>query len=219
MGASLARSLAAEGAEVTVLGRRSPETPPFPPEVSLRELDFMLQENRDKVLELARKADILCYLWGPFLQKPLDETGAQEWDFMAFANLAFPGSLVSAALPSMRAAGWGRILLFGGTRTDEVRGFFTNPAYGAVKTGLSSLAKSVALSYAREGITCNVLCPGFVESGRHDAQTAAALAEKMPDGLLIREEEVAEAAVFLLRGALFNGISLRIDKGWEPKFI
>lgn len=219
MGASLARSLAAEGAEVTVLGRRSPETHPFPPEISLRELDFMLQDARDEVLALARKADILCYLWGPFLQRPLDETGPSDWDFMVSANLAFPGSLVSAALPGMRAAGWGRILLFGGTRTDEVRGFVTNPAYGAAKTGLSSLAKSVSLAYAREGITCNVLCPGFVDSARFDSQTSEALAEKMPDGVLIQQDEVTEAAIFLLRSALFNGLSLRIDKGWEPKFI
>ena len=76
---------------------------------------------------------------------------SDEWLTQSYANFAFPGMLVSAVLPHMCASGWGRILLFGGTRTDSVRGFRTNAAYAAAKTGLSSLVKSVALDYALQG--------------------------------------------------------------------
>lgn len=95
----------------------------------------------------------------------------------------------------------------------------TNAAYGTAKTGLSSLAKSVSLAYGSEGITCNVLCPGFVDTGTLDDQTSRSLAAKSPDGTLISIEELTETAIFILKRPIFNGLALRGDKGWEPKFI
>ena len=168
------------------------------------------------VFEKAREADILCVVRGPFLQRPLAETTERDWALMAWANLGFPGSLVSAALPAMQSARWGRILLMGGTRTDAVRGFRTNAAYAAAKTGLASLAKSVALEYASYGITCNVVCPGFVDTEYLDAGLKKTLAGKNPDGKLIPAREVAESALFLMKNPVHNGVVLPVDKGWSP---
>jgi len=183
------------------------------------QLDLDFVENREKVLELAGMCDILIVVRGPFYQALLDETPPDVWESIVYANLVFPGQLVSAALPRMREQRWGRVLLFGGTRTDRIRGFRTNAAYAAAKTGLSSLVLSVAEQYAPEGITCNAICPGFVDSAGINAELRNRLKKKSPGSTLITEEEVAKAAEYLLCSPSVNGTILRIDRGWSPGFI
>jgi len=213
IGRAITASLLNEGADVCIIGRN-----PVPGTESLAlELDY--PENRIIVIEKAREADILCVVRGPFLQKPLHETAPGEWDFMASSNLAFPGSLVSAALPHMCGNEWGRILLFGGTRTDSIRGFRTNAAYAAAKTGLASLAKSVALDYASRGVACNVICPGFVDTEYLESGEKKVLAGKNPDKKLISVDEIAELALFLMKNALYNGVIVPADKGWSPTLV
>mgnify|MGYP000918751515 CR=1 FL=1 len=138
---------------------------------------------------------------------------------IVYANLVFPGILVSAVLPHMADRGWGRILLLGGTRTDIVRGFRTNAAYAAAKTGLSSLVKSVALDYASRGITCNAICPGFVDTEYMDDAERETQASKNPDGKLVSVGEIADSALFLLEKSVYNGTILPVDKGWTPALI
>jgi 3-hydroxybutyrate dehydrogenase len=213
IGRAISLSLIAAGAFVTVFGRHSLDG------AVSRQLDLDIPENREIVLASVKDADIICNIRGPFLQKPLTGTTEEDWASIVFANLVFPGILVSAALPHMCAAKWGRILLFGGTRTDAVRGFKTNAAYAAAKTGVSSLVKSVALDYASYGVTCNAVCPGLVDSIHMDAGQKRALAEKNPDGTLVSVQEIADAAFFLLANGSCNGVLLPVDKGWSPAFI
>ena len=84
----------------------------------------------EELCQYANAADILCVSYGPFLQKPLDMTTAEEWNTIVYANLTLPGILVSSALAGMKERKWGRILLFGGTETHLLRGFRTNAVYG-----------------------------------------------------------------------------------------
>lgn len=182
-------------------------------------IDLDDRQNRDIVITSVQEADILCIVRGPFLQKSVELTDSEEWEYMTYANLAFPGMLISAALPRMNKNHWGRILVLGGTRTDTVRGFRTNAAYAAAKTGLSSLVKSVAAEYADRGITCNGISPGFVETEYISEKQKAELAAKNPDGRLISVSDVAETAIFLLKMAAINGVILTVDKGWRPLLI
>ena len=152
----------------------------------------------EELCRYADAADILCVVYGPFLQKPLDITTAKEWNTTVYANLTLPGILVSAALSGMKERKWGRILLFGGTETQVLRGFRTNAAYGAAKMGIMSLVKSVSMEYAFYGITANAVCPGFTDSGLLTEDTRAIWAKKNPDGELIAPEAITEAALFLL---------------------
>jgi len=213
IGRAISRSLAAEGSEVRAIGRHAL------PGIDSLILELDNPENRTIVIDEVLSADILCVVRGPFLQKHLHEMTSDEWLSQAYTNFAFPGMLVSAVLPHMRALLWGRILLFGGTRTDSVHGFRTNAAYAAAKTGLSSLVKSVALEYAVQGITCNAICPGFVETEYLDSVQKDSLARKNPDGILISAQEIAELAVFLLKNTLYNGSVVLADKGWAPGLI
>lgn len=167
------------------------------------------------ILERVAGADILVAAHGPFLQAPLHETSAEDWERLAAMNLALPGALVSAALPGMRTRGWGRILLFGGTRTELPRAFRTNAAYAACKTGLSSLARSVAAEYARDGIACLLACPGYVDTEYLSPAIRAAYAEKAPRGRLTPASELGGWLAGLLADEppLWNGAVLTLDEG------
>lgn len=213
LGLAVSRRLQESGADVLAVGRHQVD------KLEIFELNLDNPSSHDTLLELVGAADILCVARGPFLQKSLCDTTPAEWDAIVSANLTFPGKLVSSSLPGMIAKKWGRILLFGGTRTDSIRGFRTNAAYAAAKTGLASLAKSVALAYAKDGITCNVLCPGLSDTEYLDAEQRVSLARKNPDGALIEAQKIADAAFFLLANPECNGVSFPVDKGWAPSLI
>lgn len=213
IGFGIAQSLKDRGAEAILVGRHS--VPGF----DCRKIDLSDSAEWRKVLNLAEQTDILCASWGPFLQKPLHETSPEEWLNVVSSNLSLPGALVSAALPYMLSRGWGRILLFGGTRTDTSRGARTNAAYAAAKAGITSLVRSVALSYAAEGIQCNGICPGLVRTEYLDAEQIRSLGSKNPDGKLVEVSEIADAALMLMENSVYNGILLPVDKGWAPGLI
>lgn len=156
-------------------------------------------------------ADILCICFGPFLQKPLHEMNTEDWLDMSFFNYSFPGFLISQALPSMIEKKFGRILVFGGTRTEQIRSFKTNAAYGGAKTALCSLVQSVSASYANKNILCNAILPGFVNTEYLDDEQRKEC-ERF-GGKLIEVEKIADAAMFLMKSADISGELLRIDAG------
>ena len=210
IGRAIALMLKKNGASVIVLGRH------VLPGVESHVLDLDILDNQEKILARVIDTDILCFIRGSFLQKSLQETSCLEWNSIVYANLILPGIVVSSVIPHMRKQKWGRILLFGGTRTEAVRGFRTNAAYAAAKTGLSSLVKSVALEYAVDGITCNAICPGFVDTGLLDPQRIESLSRKNPDGKLVDLQDIVDSAFFLLGKNVYNGAILTPDKGWSP---
>lgn len=222
IGAALAKKLLDAGGKVSVIGRHNP-FPDREKPAPERHAAVFLPLNLDDpaclpdLTAAAAHTDVLCVVRGPFLQKPLHETSSAEWVQTVFANLAVPGAAVSAALPGMRSRRWGRILLFGGTRTEAVRGFATNAAYAAAKTGISSLVRSVAENYAAEGISCTAICPGFTDTEYLTAETRARLAAKIPGGKLIPAETAASLGMRLLSDFCLNGCILTPDCGWTPR--
>jgi len=144
------------------------------------------------------RLDILAASYGPFLAKSLSETSAEEWERLAILDLALPGALASALLPGMSSRGWGRILLFGGTRTDRLRPYATNAAYAAAKSGLASLAKSIAAETAASGVGCVLVCPGFVDTEYLDDAERTRLSGLSPGGRLLMPRDIARPAVDLI---------------------
>lgn len=165
----------------------------------------------------AQKADIICVCFGPFVQKALEDTDSADWERAAL-NYLLPGVIVSAALRPMIKRSWGRFLFFGGTRTDRINAFRTNAAYAGAKTALSSLVRSVALTYAAQGITCNAVLPGFTCTEYVSENERKKRAAQMPQKRLLEPNEIADAAVFLLRNPMLNGVLLPVDGGWAPDF-
>lgn len=142
--------------------------------------------------------DILVVSYGPFIQKSLGEHSPGDWASAALWDLALPGALSSLCLSGMKERGFGRILLFGGTRTDVIRPFSTNAAYAAAKTGLGVLAKSLAAEGADRNVAAVLACPGFVRTEYLDEASAARLAAKAPRSRLLDASSLAAAALDLL---------------------
>lgn len=218
IGYKLAQSLLQESVSVVVQGKiNSKRVTSLCSQGNAAGLICDLQKSAylEELCKYANAADILCIAYGPFLQKPLDVTTPHEWNTTVYANLTLPGILVSSALAGMKKRKWGRILLFGGTETQVLRGFRTNAVYGAAKTGIMSLVKSVSMEYALYGITANAVCPGFTDSGLLTEEIRALWAKKNPDGELVSPAAITEAALFLLKDGSYNGVMMPIDKGWS----
>ncbi len=172
--------------------------------------------EKSSLNQAVKTADILCICFGPFLQKGLEDMNAEQWQRISLLDYALPGFLMSSCLNGMKEKKWGRILLFGGTGTSFRGEFKTNAAYAGAKTGLGVLVQSAAANYARYGITCNAILPGFTETEYLGQGDIDSLKEKIPGGELISAEKIAKAAEFLLSDVNFNGVLLKIDRGWSP---
>ncbi len=159
--------------------------------------------------------DILVVAFGPFVRKTLAATNAADWESLALLDLALPGALASALLPAMSARGWGRILLFGGSRTDGIRAYSSNAAYAAAKTGLAVLAKSLAAEGAGRGVGCVLACPGLVDTEYLADSERESLRSLAPGGRLAGPGELAAAAVGLLAAdpCIASGAVISFDGG------
>ncbi|MFW6328967.1 MAG: SDR family NAD(P)-dependent oxidoreductase, partial [Alkalispirochaetaceae bacterium] len=145
----------------------------------------------------------------------LAETTAADWRRMVDLNLILPGSLVSLLAPVMAANGWGRIVLFGGTRTEQIRGFRTIAAYSAAKTGVGSLVRSAAMEFGDRGVAINAVAPGYVQTEYLSAVEIRRLAMKSPDKTLIPPSSLAQFVLNLIlqRSTIVNGAVIPADKG------
>lgn len=231
IGFEISKMLLKNGAKVTVHGRNlekldrvrmglEKDNRDFCGRVETAVFDFVRKDFDDlENSELAAKiksADILCVCYGPFLQKSLDKTSLSEWKTLSLLDYALPGFCVSAALPEMMKKRFGRILLFGGTGTGFRQEFLTNAAYAGAKTGVGVLVQSVACGFADFGITCNGILPGFTETEYQSEKILEECRKKMPGEKLVSRESVAGAAEFLLKNEDFNGVLMKLDRGWSP---
>ena len=134
-----------------------------------------------------------------------------------------------AALPGMKAKGWGRII-----NIASAHGLVASPfksAYVTAKHGIVGMTKTVALEVAEAGITCNAICPGYVltplvERQIPDTAKARGITEDQVkrDVLLAAQwtkkfvtvEQLSGVANFLCSDAAENitGIALPVDGGW-----
>ena len=159
--------------------------------------------------------DVLVVAFGPFVRKSLAATSTADWERLALFDLALPGALCSALFPAMAARGWGRILLFGGTRTDGIRDYSSNAAYAAAKTGLSVLVKSLAAEGADHGVGSILVCPGLVDTEYLSEPMKAAFRSHAPGGRLTPPGEIAAAAVRLIADdpCIASGAVVTLDGG------
>jgi 3-hydroxybutyrate dehydrogenase len=176
--------------------------------------------------------DILVNNAGIQHVSPVEDFPEEQWDRIVAINLSSNFHAIKAALPGMKAKGWGRIV-----NVASAHGLVASPrkaAYVAAKHGVLGLTKTVALEVARTGVTCNAVCPGFVRTPLAEAQVKP-LAEQhgvteeaaLTDYLLDRQptkqwvevEEIAEAALFLAgpNSGSVNGSALSVDGGWTAQ--
>jgi 3-hydroxybutyrate dehydrogenase len=174
--------------------------------------------------------DILCNNAGIQHVSPVHEFPLDKWDAIIAINLSAAFHTIRAALPKMKARGWGRII-----NTASAHALVASPyksAYVAAKHGIAGLTKTVALEVATAGITVNAIAPGYVwtplvEKQIPDTAKARGISEEevkrdvmlaaQPTKEFVRVEEVAALALYLASDAAKNitGAVLPIDGGWS----
>lgn len=162
----------------------------------------------------------------------VEDFPVEKWDAILAINLTSAFHTSRLALPSMKAADWGRII-----NIASVHGLVASAqkaAYVAAKHGLVGLTKVTALETATTGVTCNAICPGWVltplvqkqvdakaaEQGlsNEDAKKQL-LSEKEPSLQFTTPEELGELAVFFCSSAASNvrGAAWNMDGGWAAQ--
>ena len=221
IGRAVALGLAERGAELIVHGGSSGErlqnTLTAIRERGVKADGFLLSIDgpaaAERILARAPGPDILVCAWGPFKQGGLETLDREFWQKTTENNLIFPGILVSHVLSGMMERNWGRILLFGGTNTDTIRGFTTTAAYSAAKTALGVIAKSAAKSAGARGVTCNVVCPGLTDTEYVPETLLRYNREKSPGGRPLTPHDVAQTALAILENPGVNGSVIPVDQG------
>ena len=173
--------------------------------------------------------DILVNNAGFQYVAPLEEFPEEKWDSMLAVNLSAAFHTTKAALPVMRQRKWGRIV-----NIASAHGLVASPfksAYVATKHGLVGLTKVTALETARDGITCNALCPGFVHTNvvekqiDEQARVTGIPRERVIEEIILAKHPtkefvtIGQVAAFVLflcsqNGASITGAALSIDGGW-----
>ncbi len=159
----------------------------------------------------------------------IEEFPREKWDAIIAINLSSAFHTTAAALPAMKAAGWGRVL-----NISSAHGLTASPyksAYVAAKHGIVGLTKTTALEVAGQGITANAICPGYVltpivesqipdQMKTHDMDRETVIKEVMlarqPSGEFATTEQVGGTAVFLCSDAAaqITGTTISVDGGW-----
>jgi len=154
--------------------------------------------------------------WPPHGGGAFLETPTEVWQQQFRANAEGTALTVQAVLPYMRAAGWGRIVLFSSAIADDGRPGME--AYGAAKAALHGLSRSLAWGLGTAGMLTNVVVPGLVPTERNRRfmpPVLAQVAELTPTGRLATEDEIARVAVFLASAAngSVTGTTVRVSGG------
>lgn len=177
--------------------------------------DLARRELSSALMEKVHNCDALVLAYGPFVMKSLEDTADKDWEAMSWANFGLPGMLASNAAREMAGRGFGRLLFFGGTRTDAIRSYRKNAAYAAAKTALAVVCKSLAGEYSTRGVSTALICPGLVETEYQSEAFKAKMAALAPKGRQTKPETLAELALWLLSGGmdLCNGAIINADEG------
>jgi NAD(P)-dependent dehydrogenase (short-subunit alcohol dehydrogenase family) len=155
---------------------------------------------------------------------PVDTCTDEAWTAMLDGNLTSVFRYCRLAMPLLRAAGGGAIVtvssVLGLVGGDED---FSTHAYAASKAGVIGLTRAMAVTYAPEGIRCNVVCPGLIETPmsrrvQDDDRIRARLLELQPlTGDLGGADDVAGAIVYLATAPFVTGAVLTVDGGWTAR--
>jgi NAD(P)-dependent dehydrogenase (short-subunit alcohol dehydrogenase family) len=202
IGKAICESLLAQDYEVISLARRKSET--SHPRLHSIEVDLSDRAaTAQAAREMAQRFEVTTLVHNAGVIRPalLPEVELEDLDALMNLHLGSAVLLVQAALPSMRARQFGRILLMS---SRAALGAQTRTSYSATKAGMLGMARTWALELARDGITVNVVAPGPVHTEMfYDVIPAGSereqkLAASIPVGRVGEPGDVARAVSFFI---------------------
>jgi 2-keto-3-deoxy-L-fuconate dehydrogenase len=154
--------------------------------------------------------DVLANIAGYVHQGTVFDCSEQAWDLSFDLNVKSMHRMIAAFLPGMLHKGGGSIINMS-SAVSSIRGVPNRYVYGATKAAIIGLTKAVAADFIRQGIRCNAICPGTIEtpsleerigelsrtSGKSLQAVEQDFVDRQPMGRLGKAREVAQLAVFL----------------------
>ncbi|BBI64413.1 oxidoreductase [Vreelandella sulfidaeris] len=222
---------AAEGAQViaTDINTQSLAELADTPGITARRLDVLDTAAIEALAHEIGAVDILFNCAGYVANGSLLDGSDEDWELSLSLNVMAMMRLIRALLPAMLDNNGGSIINMASVAS-SLKGVPNRCAYGTTKAAVLGLTKSVAADYISQGIRCNAICPGTVDSpslrqriseqakrqGRNEDDVYAEFIARQPQGRLGSPEEIAALATYLAadESAYTTGTAQIIDGGW-----
>jgi 2-keto-3-deoxy-L-fuconate dehydrogenase len=193
--------------------------------IRVRRLDVLNTQDVDQTAAELGAIDVLFNCAGFVHHGSILDCTEKDWDFSFDLNIKSMYRTCHAFLPAMLKSGKGSIINMS-SGASSIKGAPNRFVYGSTKAAVIGLTKAIAIDFIRQGIRCNAICPGTIQSPSLDQRIAAqgdvkkAHAEfvaRQPIGRLGQPQEVAALAVYLAseESAFTTGQIHIIDGGWS----
>jgi NAD(P)-dependent dehydrogenase (short-subunit alcohol dehydrogenase family) len=227
IGAAVAKTLAAAGADIALVYNRSrdeaDETAAAVRDSGRRAFIVQADVTSERacldavaatVAELGR-LDILINMASLYAAKPFAELTSADWDRQLAVDLRASFLFSHAAAPHMRRAGGGRIINFADWIAASARPRYAGyTPYYVAKAGVKALTEALALELAADQILVNAIAPGPILAPPEMSQEESdAVVKSTPLGRWGGEDEIAKAVMFLVQSDFVTGETIRVDGG------
>ena len=228
IGRATANALAAEGASVVInytsneeaAKAAAAECEAHGAKTLVVQADVSNAEDAQRLIKVAEEAfgkiDILVNNAGINRDRTIARMAVEDWDTVIQTDLSSAFYCTNAAVGGMRERKYGRIINISSIQGQQGAVGLAN--YSSAKAGLIAFTKTAARELARDNITANAVCPGFIEtdmiSGLSD-EIKAGLISQIPLGRFGTADEVADTVVFLCKpsGAYYTGAQMNMNGG------
>ena len=225
IGRAIALTFAAEGAEVLATDIDEAGLAALGPTLRTRVLDVTDPTAVAALFAAEPAFDILVNAAGRVDGGTILEVSDRVWDLAFDLNVRSMHRMTAAALPGMLARGGGSIVNIGSVAS-SLKGVTNRYVYSATKAAVIGMTKAVAMDFVGQGIRCNVICPGTVDTPSLGGRIASAadpeaarrdFVARQPMGRFGTAQEIANLALYLAsdEATFTSGAVHVIDGAWS----
>jgi 2-keto-3-deoxy-L-fuconate dehydrogenase len=195
-----------------------------------RKLNVLSTRAVDAFAQKVGPVDILVNCAGYVHHGTVLDCSEQDWDFSFDLNVKSMHRTIRAFVPGMLQRGSGAIVNIS-SAVSTIKAAPNRYVYAATKAAVIGLTKAVAIDFVAQGVRCNCICPGTVQSpsldgrittlasssNKAESEVRRMFIERQPMGRLGTAEEIAAAAIYLAsdESAFTTGTALIVDGGWS----